>query len=145
MELLRAMMLAAAAAIAVITAAAPAADSTTRSAHAEGSTAMYWSQERVGEVDSAGHVVCDAYGGAFVVTNRKGTWLNVNAATSGLLGFARRSASGQWIVFSVPGRRVGSVQRRNGRRWDVFKGSRRSGYVVGPAGPAAGAALLLAC
>ena len=106
---------------------------------------MYWGLQRVGEVDSDGDVVCDAYAGAFVVTNHQGTWLNVNAATSGLLGFARRSASGRWAVFTAPRRPVGSAQRRTARIWDVFKGSRRAGHTGGPSGPAAAAALLVAC
>ena len=115
------------------------------SARSVASTVMYRGQRRIGEVASDGLIDCDAYDGAFVVTNRKGTWLNIEAATSGLLGFARRSAPGRWTVFAAPRRPIGRAQRRTATRWDVFRGSRGVGRTVGPHGPQAAAALLVAC
>lgn len=58
-------------------------------------------------------------------------------------GYVKASYGGRWDIYSGYSK-VGYIKASYGGRWDVYSGYTRSGYVKGgPAGPAAGAALLL--
>jgi hypothetical protein len=91
----------------------------------------------------------DCEGSPFVTRGRSARErrrINVHHWDGAVDGYALRQTSGRWrIYYWYPPKVAWFAVRRSATRWDVLRGQRKIGYTIGPDGPAAASALVIAC
>jgi hypothetical protein len=121
-------------------------------------TEMYRGTERVGLITPGqiGQYRADTWevsceGSAFVTRGRSARErkrINVHHWDGSVDGYALLQTSGRWRIrwrYESGPKVAWFAVRRSATRWDVLGGQRKIGYTIGPDGPPAAAALLIAC
>ena len=124
-------------------------------------TQMYRGANNVGRIEASigqiraeeWHVDCDASdSGAFLTRGRslrERTRINVHHWDGYLDGYSRLQGDGRWVIYHAPNLGfanplAGVAVRRSPWHWDVLRGRRTVGRTVGPDGPEAATAFLIA-
>jgi hypothetical protein len=119
-------------------------------ANGDGTTYMYSKGVRIGHISlnstNFWGVECGGYEGAHVEAARRR--LTVFTALDDVLGYAYPERAGRWRIVgeSLDGRSIkGLAVAANSTRWNIWRGTQKVGYTVGPNGPAAAAGFLFVC